>query len=208
MWSKLLPKKPEFFALFSQHARLCVEGARLLEQLLREPKSAHARVAEIHTVEHQADAVCQQTMETLHRSFITPIERSDVHQLSSQIDDVMDHIEAAAQCVALYEIVEPMPEVIEMAQNTLRATQAMQALVDALGQGIDSERMRELGRAVKLVEKENDRVLRRAMARLFKEQDDPLLIIKWKQIYEDIETAVDRCEDVANIIEGVVLENN
>jgi uncharacterized protein len=207
VWSKLLPQKPEFFALFSQHASLCVEGARLLQDLLREPKAADARVAEIHAVEHRADAVCQQTMETLHGSFITPIERADIHRLSSQIDDIMDHIEATAQCISLYEIREPMPEVLEMGQNTVLATEAMKAVVDALGQGLDGDRMRELTREVKRVEKENDRVLRRATARLFREHEDPRHLIKWKQIYEDVEAAIDRCEDVANTIEGVVLEN-
>jgi len=207
MWSKLLPQKPEFFGLFSDHAELCEHGARLLQELLRAPRSAEKQVAEIHDVEHQADAVCQQTMEMLHRSFITPIERTDVHRLSSRIDDVMDHIEATAQCIALYEIREPLPEVIEMAQNAVRATEAMKRLVDGLGQGIDSDRMRELCRAVKHVEKENDRVLRRATARLFKHQQDPVMLIKWKEIYEDVELAIDCCEDVANIIEGVVLEN-
>jgi len=208
VWSKLLPRKPEFFALFSQHAELCVEGARLLQTLLREPPAGEAYVAEIHAVEHRADAVCQQTMEMLHRSFITPIERGDVHRLSSQLDDIMDHIEATAQCVSLYEIREPLPEVLEMAENVVRATQATKAVVDGLGEGMDGDRMRELGRAVKIVEKENDRVLRRATARLFKEQSDPKLLIKWKQIYEDVEAAIDRCEDVTNTIEGVVLENN
>jgi uncharacterized protein len=208
MWSWLLPKKPEFFALFSSHADCCVEGARLLEGLLSDPKAADARVVQIHTVEHRADALCQRTMETLHQSFITPIERTDIYQLSSRLDDVIDHIEATAQCISLYEITEPMAEVIEMGRNVVRATEAMKKLVDALGRGVDAERMRELGRAVKLVEKENDRVLRRATARLFKEQRDPALLIKWKEIYEDVEMAIDRCEDVANIIEGVVLENN
>jgi uncharacterized protein Yka (UPF0111/DUF47 family) len=208
MWSRLLPKKPEFFALFSSHADCCVEGARVLEGLLGDPKAADARVAQIHAVEHRADAICQRTMETLHGSFITPIERTDIHQLSSRLDDIMDHIEATAQCISLYEIAEPMVEVIDMGRNVVRATEAMKALVDALGQGLEAERMRELGRVVKGVEKENDRVLRRAIARLFKDQRDPVLLIKWKDIYEDVEAAVDRCEDVANIIEGVVLENN
>ena len=136
MWSKLLPQKPEFFALFSQHASLCVEGARLLQDLLREPKAADARVAEIHAVEHRADAVCQQTMETLHGSFITPIERADIHRLSSQIDDIMDHIEATAQCISLYEIREPVlpPESSQRREDRLgrpqRGTAASRRALD------------------------------------------------------------------------------
>jgi uncharacterized protein len=207
-WSILLPRKPEFFALFSRHAELCAEGAELLRELLRDPASAEKGALEIHATEHEADAVCQETLQMLHRSFITPIERGDIHRLTSRIDDVMDHIEETAQCIALYEIQEPTEEALEMAQNGVLATQAMKTLIDALGQGLEAERMRELAGLVKRVEKENDRVLRRATARLFKERRDPFLLIRWKQIYEDLELAIDCCEDVANIVEGVVLENS
>jgi predicted phosphate transport protein (TIGR00153 family) len=208
MWSLLLPRKPEFFTLFSRHAQLCVQGARQLRELLRDPAACEKGALEIHATEHEADAVCQQTLQMLHISFITPIERGDIHRLTSRIDDVMDHIEETAQCVALHEIREPTHEALEMAENAVLATQAMKALIDALGQGLDVQRMRELAAQVKRVEKENDRVLRRATARLFKEGRDPFLLIRWKQIYADLELAIDRCEDVANIVEGVVLENS
>jgi len=206
--ARFLPRKPEFFALFSQHAALCVDGARLLRVLIADPRAAEDGYRKIHTVEHDADRVCQKTMETLHRSFITPIDRSDIHVLSSRLDDIMDHIEATAQRIWLYEIGAPTPESTEMAENVVRATEAVKAAVDALAASADAERMNALCAAVKQVEKENDRVLRRATARLFKEEADARALIKWKEIYEDLEGAVDRCEDVANVIEGVVLENS
>ena len=208
MLSRLLPKKTEFFGLFSKHAGLCVEGAALLRDLLRDPSQAEAGYQRIHAVEHQADRVCQETMEMLHSSFITPIDRSDIHLLSSRIDDIMDHIEATAQRIWLYEIERPTPEMLEMSENVVRATEAMKAAVDGLGGRVAPEKMRALCVNVKMVEKENDRVLRRATARLFKEELDARARIKWKEIYEDVEGAVDRCEDVANVIEGVVLENS
>ena len=208
MLSRLLPKKTEFFGLFSKHAGLCVEGAALLRDLLRDPSQAEAGYQRIHAVEHQADRVCQETMEMLHSSFITPIDRSDIHLLSSRIDDIMDHIEATAQRIWLYEIERPTPEMLEMSENVVRATEAMKAAVDGLGGRVAPEKMRALCVNVKMVEKENDRVLRRATARLFKEELDARALIKWKEIYEDVEGAVDRCEDVANVIEGVVLENS
>ncbi|MGH9887534.1 MAG: DUF47 domain-containing protein [bacterium] len=208
MLSKLLPKRPEFFGLFSKHSALCVEGARLLRELLRDPRDAEAGYKRIHAVEHEADRVCQETMEMLHSSFITPIDRSDIHLLSSRIDDIMDHIEATAQRIWLYEIEQPTPEMLEMSENVVRATEAMKAAVDGLGTRVAPGAMRELCVNVKLVEKENDRVLRRATARLFKEELDARALIKWKEIYEDVEGAVDRCEDVANVVEGVVLENS
>ena len=208
MLSRLLPKKNEFFGLFSKHAALCAEGAELLRDLLRDPRNAEAGYERIHAVEHQADRVCQETMEMLHSSFITPIDRSDIHLLSSRIDDIMDHIEATAQRIWLYEIQQPTPEMLEMSENVVRATEAMKAAVDGLGGNVAPGRMRELCVNVKTVEKENDRVLRRATARLFKEELDARALIKWKEIYEDVEGAIDRCEDVANVVEGVVLENS
>jgi len=208
MLARLLPKKTEFFGLFSKHAALCAEGAGLLRELLRDPSQAEAGYQRIHAVEHEADRVCQETMEMLHSSFITPIDRSDIHLLSSRIDDIMDHIEATAQRIWLYEIERPTPEMLEMSENVVRATNAMQAAVDGLGGSVAPGKMRELCLNVKTVEKENDRVLRRATARLFKEELDARALIKWKEIYEDVEGAIDRCEDVANVVEGVVLENS
>jgi predicted phosphate transport protein (TIGR00153 family) len=208
MLGRFLPKKTEFFALFSRHAQLCVDGAQLLAELLDAPAGAKDGYEKIHAVEHEADRVCQETMETLHSTFITPIDRSDIHELSSRLDDIVDHIEATAQRVWLYEIERPTPEVVEMGANLLRATQALRAAVDALPKQLDPGHMRELCAEVKAAEKENDRVLRRATARLFREESDARTLIKWKEIYEDVERAVDRCEDVANVIEGVVLENS
>jgi predicted phosphate transport protein (TIGR00153 family) len=208
MLARFLPKKTEFFVLFSRHAQLCVEGARLLAELLVAPNNAKERYERIHAVEHEADRVCQETMETLHSTFVTPIDRSDIHELSSRLDDIMDHIEATAQRIWLYEIEAPSPEVLEMGANVVRATEALKAAVDARARRLDTTHMRARCAAVKQVEKENDRVLRRATARLFKEESDARTLIKWKEIYEDVERAVDRCEDVANVIEGVVLENS
>jgi uncharacterized protein Yka (UPF0111/DUF47 family) len=206
MLGKLLPRKTEFFPLFSRHAELCLEGARLLRELLHKPAGAEERATRIRGVEHEADSVCQRTMETLHATFVTPIERGDIHVLSSRLDDIMDHIEATASRLWLYEIQAATPEALEMSENLVRAAEAVKVAVDALGH-MDAARMRELCGRIKQVEKENDRVLRRATARLFKEEHDARALIKWKEIYEDLEGAVDRCEDVGNIVEGVVLEN-
>jgi predicted phosphate transport protein (TIGR00153 family) len=184
-----------------------VEGARLLQALLAEPSNAEAQAAHIRSVEHEADDVCQRTMELLHLSFVTPIERGDVHEIASRLDDILDHIEATAHRIWLYEISATPPEALEMAAHLLEATKAMKATVDSLARRPRPEHVRELCHAVKQVEKQNDRVLRRATARLFKEEQDPRTLIKWKEIYENIEEAIDRCEDVANVIEGVALEN-
>lgn len=207
MLRKLLPKKSEFFALFSRHAALAVEGAGLLASLFGDLRRVEEQALRIREVEHLADDVCQQTMELLHTSFITPIERTDIHDISSRLDDIMDHIEATAQKLWLYEITVTTPEAPDMSQHLVRATQAVKATVDALSDLRDANRIRALCSEVKAVEKENDRLLRRATARLFQQEENPKTLIKWMQIYENIEDAVDRCEDVANVVEGVVLEN-
>jgi predicted phosphate transport protein (TIGR00153 family) len=207
MLERLLPKKTEFFALFSQHAALCVDGATRLRDMLGDLDASEAHAAGIHVVEHEGDGICQQAMELLHTSFITPIDRGDIHLVASRLDDILDHIEATAQNLWLYEVRSLRPEALEMASYLVDATRAMKATVDALAKRPSSEHVRELCRAVKQVEKQNDRLLRGAIAALFQQEQDPKTLIKWKEIYENIEGAIDRCEDVANVIEGVALEN-
>ncbi len=208
MIRKLLPKRPEFFEMFARHAALGVEGARALQTLLADLPRAEAHSGRIRDIEHEADAVCQETMELLHRSFITPLERGDIHELSSRLDDIVDHIEATGQRLWLYEIGTATPEVLEMSGLLVRATEAVHRAVTALAERRAPGRIRELCGEVKAVEKANDRLLRGATARLFKEEQDAKALIKWQKIYEDLEDAIDRCEDVANVVEGVALENS
>jgi predicted phosphate transport protein (TIGR00153 family) len=205
--SRLLPQKTEFFDLFSQHAACSVEGARLLRDFLGSTAAAEEKARAIRQVEHKADEICQRTMEMLHRSFITPIDRADIHRISTRIDDIMDHIESTSQRIWLYEVGESTQEVREMAEHLVAATTATKAVVDALAARRDAQAIRKLCADVKAAEKENDRLLRRATARMFREEQDPKNLIKWKEIYDDLESAFDCCDDVANVVEGVVLEN-
>jgi len=208
MLGKLLPRaKVDFFALFSRHAALTRDAAGALRELLDDLGHAEGYSNRIRALEHDADAICQEAMESLHRTFITPIERTDLHALASRLDDITDHVESAAQRLWLYEIRTATPEVREMVEHLCRATEAVRETVDALSGRRDGDRIRLLCRAVKQVEKENDRLLRRATAKLFREEGDAKTLIKWKEIYESLEDAIDGCEDVANVIEGVVLEN-
>ena len=207
MLRKLLPQKTEFFDLFSRHAACSVEGARMLRDFLASTQAPEEQARRIRDVEHRADEICQRTMEMLHRSFITPIDRSDIHRISTRLDDIMDHIEATSQRVWLYEVDRATPEALEMAEHLVSATSAVKAVVDALAARRDAPAIRGLCSDVKAAEKENDRLLRKATARMFREEQDPKNLIKWKEIYDDIEAAIDCCDDVANVVEGVVLEN-
>ncbi len=207
MLSRLLPQRTEFFDLFSQHAACSVEGARLLRDFLASTAEAEEKARQIRQVEHRADEICQRTMEMLHSSFITPIDRSDIHRISTCLDDIMDHIEATSQRVWLYEVGQATQEACEMSEHLIAATTAVKAVVDALAARRDAPAIRTLCADVKNAEKENDRLLRKATARMFREEQDPKNLIKWKEIYDDIESAIDCCDDVANVVEGVVLEN-
>jgi predicted phosphate transport protein (TIGR00153 family) len=207
MFGALLPKKPEFFDLFSKHAALSVDGAKLLQALLENPVNVEEQSKRIKQVEHDADTVAHQALELLHKSFITPIERGDIHRIVSRLDDILDYVEAASQRFWLYELTEATPEAKEMARVLVRSTEAVKVTVDAMHNLKDPTRIRSACVEINRLENECDTLLRLATARLFKEEKDPLMVIKWKEIYENIEDATDRCEDVANVIEGVVLEN-
>ena len=207
MLGGILPKKTEFFDLFSKHAALTVEGAKLLQALLADLHNVEEQAKRIKQVESDADKIAHQTMEMLHRSFITPIERGDIHRIVSRIDDILDYIEAASQRLWLYEIKEATPEAKEMSRVLVASAEAVKATVDSMHNIKDPDRIRKACIEINRLENECDTLLRLATARLFKEERDPVMVIKWKEIYENIEDATDRCEDVANVIEGVVIEN-
>jgi len=203
----LLPKEYSFFDFFEQHASKCVEGARLLLQLLKSVQDAEALAKEIKEVEHAGDKITHHTVETLHKTFITPIDREEIHQLISGMDDILDFIDAASQRVVLYEITEITAEAQELGEVLLQATEEVQEAVRGLRRLQYPMETLQTCVEINRLENEGDAALRRGMARLFKESTDPIHIIKWKEIYEFLEEATDACEDVANIIEGVVLEH-
>jgi predicted phosphate transport protein (TIGR00153 family) len=206
MLKGLFPQSPEFFELFSRHATLTVEGAHLLQSLLSELKNVEEQAKRIKQVEHDADKVAHEALELLHRTFITPIERGDIHRIVSRLDDVLDYIEAASQRLWLYEITSATPEAKEMARVLVASAEAVKVVVDALHDLKRPERIRSTCVEINRLENECDTLLRLATARLFREERDPIMVIKWKEIYENLEDATDRCEDVANVIEGIVIE--
>lgn len=203
----LLPKEYSFFDFFEQHASKCVEGARLLQHLLHNVQDAETLVKEIKEVEHAGDKITHHTIETLHRTFITPLDREEIHQLISVMDDILDYIDAASQRILLYEIAEITPEAQELGEVLMRATEQVQEAVTGLRRLRYPMETLQTCVEINRLENEGDAALRKGMARLFKESTDPIHIIKWKEIYEFLEEATDACEDVANIIEGVVLEH-
>jgi predicted phosphate transport protein (TIGR00153 family) len=205
---RFLPKDESFFDQFEKHGSRTVDGCRALLELVTTPGDMVSRAKTISEIESDCDRITHAVVAQLHKTFITPLDRNDIHRLITKMDDVMDYVEAAAERLALYELSVPTPEVGGMAASLLTSAERVLEAVAALRDLKNPEAILAKCVEINRLENQADGQLRAALARLFREEKDPILIIKWKEIYELIETATDRCEDVANIIEGVVLENS
>jgi uncharacterized protein Yka (UPF0111/DUF47 family) len=203
----LLPREEDFFGLFERHAALTVEGAQEMRRLVDGAASIPARAARIKQLEHETDVITHACVERLHKTFITPLDRDAIHLLISRMDDIMDYIEAAAASVMLYELHEMTAPVRALADVLVRSTEAVAVAVSGLSNLKQADRILQACIEVNRLENEGDEILRSALAELFRGAADPLLVLKWKEVYEALENATDRCEDVANVIEGVVLEH-
>ena len=166
-----------------------------------------ALAARIKEIEHETDVITHACVERLHTTFLTPFDRDDIHRLITRMDDVMDYIESASERIALYELREMTQEVRDLAAVLVRATEAVALAVAGLRDVKRAQAILDQCIEVNRLENEGDEILRNAVATLFKGGADPLFVMKWKEVYEALENATDRCEDVANIIEGVVLEH-
>jgi predicted phosphate transport protein (TIGR00153 family) len=166
-----------------------------------------ALTARIRELEHETDVITHRCVEALHKTFITPLDRDAIYQLISHMDDVMDYIESAAVAVMLYELSEMTAPARALADVLVRATEAVAVAVHGLSNLKRPDDILKACIEVNRLEDEGDEILRGALAELFRDARDPLLVLKWKEVYEALENATDRCEDVANVIEGVVLEH-
>ncbi|NOK31744.1 DUF47 family protein [Corallococcus exercitus] len=208
MLEKLMPKSDEFFDDFDAQCARTVEGAKLLHELLADYRDVPARVQALKDVEHKGDDVTHAAFNRLHQQFITPFDRAQIHTLLSRIDDVLDLTNAAAARLLYYEIESSRPDATELARLLVLSTQKVQEVVAALRLIKKPEQILAGCKEIKHLETQADEVLRAGMGRLFKSGVDTLTIIKWKEILDLIETATDKCQGVANVIEGVVLEHS
>ena len=205
---RLLPHDASFFAHFEHQGKKTVEGCRAFLEMVEQPGDMERRAERVKQIEHECDEITHAVVEGLHKTFITPIDRNDIYRLITKMDDIMDLVEAAADRLALYEIPTMTKEAAELARCLVDSAEHVLNAVSGI---------RDLGKPngilqhcieINRLENVADGLLRGALARLFREEKDPIAVIKWKEIYETLESATDRCEDVANIIEGVVLENS
>ncbi len=207
MLSRLLPRQTNFFDFFEKHAAISVQAGAELAKLSHDESNVDEIARHIKQLEHQADEVTHSCMEMLHKTFITPIDRNDIHRIASKLDDITDYIDAVARQMDLFEI-DTVPESVKEGVVVMyQATQAVERAVKGLRNMRNPTAI--LGECVRINELENqaDRIKASSVARLFREETNPIVVLKWNQIFQALENVTDACEDLANVIEGVVLEH-
>lgn len=208
MFGRLLPREGRFYDLFNAHAEQVVRAGRELVLLIRDfgNHEAHARL--IDEAEHSADRITAEAMRLLHKTFITPIDREQIHELVNAMDDICDLIQDVTESITLYDIRTVTPEVTRLADVALRCCERVKDVVALLEKDGHAEAVLKTCDEIDRLESDADRELRSAISRLFREEQDVREIIKMKVIYEQLEAITDRCEDVANLAEGIVLANS
>ncbi len=199
-----VPQKREFYALYSRAARNAVEIARLLVRLLDEFPRDSSLLRDIKELEHEGDRLTRELVDLLNHTFVTPFDRDDIYELSSAIDDVCDHVDEAAGNISGYGVTEIRPAAKDQAQVILRSTEKLREAVERLDGFKDADRqLHEL----RDLEDEGDRLNREAVSELFRTERDAIAIIRWKDIHEQLEEAVDACENAADVLEAILVKN-
>jgi uncharacterized protein Yka (UPF0111/DUF47 family) len=208
MFGRLMPKEGRFFELFNEHAEQIVLGSRELVALMVAGDDIQRRAFTIETIEKRADRITQATIEMLHTTFITPLDRDEIHQLITRMDDILDLMEDVSQSIFLYDVKVLTPETKKLAEICELCCDQVKQAVSLLSNMDNAKVILKACDEIDRLESEADHVMRAAMAKLFRDEPEVRQVIKMKAIYELLETVTDRCEDVANIIEGIVLENS
>jgi len=207
MGLRIIPREEKFFDLFTQQAEVVLEGARLLKNFLEDYTDLDQKRMLIEKVENEGDEVVHKIIEKLNTTFITPMDREDIHALASAMDDILDFINATVQRMHLFKVKKVTDDAKKLANIILRASEECLELIRNMQNMKDVKGMKARWIEVNRLENEGDVVSRAAIAALFEDGMDPIEVIKWKEIYEHLETATDKCEDAANIVEAVVLKN-
>jgi uncharacterized protein len=202
----LIPREEAFFELFKKAAHNMIEGSRLLKVMMEDFRSPIEQARGIKDVEHIGDSITHDIARRLNKTFITPIDREDIHDLASALDDILDVTEAIADRFVLYKVTQPTEMAIRLADILYQASVAVGGGVDRLG--LAHPELKECSVQVNSLENEADRVSRDAISALFEKETDPIAVIKWKEIYENFEAGTDRCEDVSNILERIALKHH
>jgi predicted phosphate transport protein (TIGR00153 family) len=202
---RLTPEKKEFFRLFEQSAANAVDISELLVELLDTyPSDGDQLIARIKQLEHEGDRLVQETVRLINKTFVTPFDREDIYRLASRLDDICDHVDEAAADIRLFDVKHVPDKARQQAQVILQATTALAAAVQLLDGFKDAEAHLN---AVNELEDEGDLLAREAVAALFRSGDDPIAIMSWKEIHEQLEEAVDACENASDVLEAIFVKN-
>jgi uncharacterized protein Yka (UPF0111/DUF47 family) len=206
MIKRFLPKETDFFGMFEKAALNVNKSAILLVEMMEDLSAAEIKAKEIYNTEQEGDMLTHEVMRRLNKTFLTPVDREDIHALVNRLDDVLDLIWAAADRAMLFKLDTPLPEAIELSK-TLNETTGF--IIKAIGCLKDKKYsyIQEYCIEINRLENRGDRIFREALVKLFDTIKDPILVIKWKEVYEHLEEAHDTCEDVADILEGIVLKH-
>ena len=201
----LMPKKGVFFTLFSQHAENAVEAAEALEKLLSDFTDIENKVRDIHAIEHYGDKLNHEIIRHLNETFVTPLDREDIVGLGSRVDDITDVCYDVSELVLLFKVKSIRPAAVRQAKILVTASREVRDMLKELEglRGLEPHWIK-----IHTLENEGDQAWREAVAELFDRSDDAIEIVKWKDIYSLIEVAIDRCEDVANIVETIVVKHS
>lgn len=204
---RFLPREERFFELFDRATKNVAVGAELLAQLVRDHSARAAELrSQIEEVEHEGDITTHEIVDRLNRTFVTPFDHEDIHALAGRLDDVLDNIEATADRMFLYEAGEPGPEMAKLVGVLVEATKVTERAVKGLSDMKNARRTLDYCIEIHRLENVGDEESRLALAKLFK-GSDALHALKWKEIYDHVENAIDKCEDVAAIVEAIVVKH-
>jgi hypothetical protein len=201
-----LPKEEKFFDLFDEGAKNLVKTTEVFAELVEKWDDVPARARHIKELEHYGDEITHRIVALLHSTFVTPIDREDIAHLAEHIDDVLDCIEDAATCMSIYEVERPTVRAHELAKILVKITAEVGVAIPKLRNRNELHKLPASCIEINRLENEADAVARSALAELFRDKLDTADIIKWREIYQYMETATDRCEDIANVLEGVMIK--
>jgi len=201
---KLIPKEEKFFDMFISMAQNAHEASKLLTVMMEYPEKIRDTAESIKALEHKGDRMTHDLIIKLNKTFIVPIDREDIYGLSSKLDDVTDLTESIARRLVLFKVTEVSEPALELARVLQRSTAAIVVAVSELQNGM---KVMDACIEINRLEDEADHIYHLALGKLFESEIDPITLIKWKELYEKLEASLDRCEDVANVIEGIVIKN-
>jgi hypothetical protein len=204
---RLFPKSDNFFEYFEELADKIEEGGQFFLEMTKNRDYSEAKVARLKELEHEADGITHRTYETMHKTFLTPIDREDIYALVNKMDSIMDVIEATAIRIHMYKVKKPDDEIIKQAEILFQAIKKIKEIVYGLRNMKNSKMILDGCVEINTLENAGDVVLRTIITDLFIKEKDAIELIKWKEIFERLEEAIDVCEDVSNTVEGIVLKH-